>query len=86
MTKLFNDVAYQVVRLSDNLFSTGGITPYFYKRGKVWKSTSALKLHFKYFIHRTFPYDNCNVVKSVRCGDKIITTTYDARKWMDNPE
>ncbi len=39
------DCVYKIRRLSDGLYSKGGTTPHFSKKGKVWTSLGALNGH-----------------------------------------
>lgn len=42
-----NRYFYKIRRVSDGLYSMGGIIPKFIKSGKVWNSIGSLKNHFK---------------------------------------
>lgn len=39
------ETIYKIRRTSDGFYSAGGSTPTFTKRGKIWKTLSAVKLH-----------------------------------------
>jgi hypothetical protein len=84
VTKLFNDVAYQIMRLSDSMYSTGGHTPQFNKKGKIWRSKSALNLHLVRYVNGIFPYMNCTIVENIiKDWGKIDTQQYNIYDWMD---
>lgn len=41
------DFIYRIKRLSDGLYSTGGMLPKFTKNGKYWTKISHIKIHLK---------------------------------------
>lgn len=64
---------YRIRRKTDGKFSTGHVTPDFaqFKKGKVWRSIRALKLHIRLvregeYYHgipkEKFPYDDCDII------------------------
>jgi hypothetical protein len=83
MIKLFNDVAYQIMRLSDTRYSTGGHMPQFNKKGKIWRSKSALNLHLVRYVNGTFPYMNCTIIENIITDGKIDIRQYNIYDWMD---
>jgi hypothetical protein len=86
-TKLFHDVAYQIKRDKDGMFSRGGQTPIFGKKGKVWRSKSALSLHLNYFRpdERHFPYNSCIIIETFLNGDRdSIVNTYNPIEWIND--
>lgn len=53
------EIHYKIRRISDGLFSTGGMQPYFTNKGKVWKKESHLKSHLNQLRQ---PYKGCELV------------------------
>jgi hypothetical protein len=64
---------YKIRRKSDGKFSTGGLTPRFTKKGKVWTEVQYLKSHLNMLkkwreVYRSryedepFPYIDCEIV------------------------
>lgn len=59
-------MVYKIRRVSDGLFSTGGLYPKFTRSGKAWPSIGALKCHLAQFTCDTSGaprcYEGCEVV------------------------
>lgn len=65
---------YKIIRNSDGLFANGKTTVAFTKKGKVWTSLSAVKLHLgKMATNSTWSYIDCSVVSYTANQD---TMTY----------
>lgn len=65
-----SEIVYKIRRKSDGLYSTGGTSFHFNKKGKVWKGDGPLKLHIGMLIqHRDSEYalleeyEDCEVVE-----------------------
>jgi hypothetical protein len=84
-TKLFPDVAYQIKRNKDGMFSRGGQTPIFGKKGKVWSSKAALSLHLNYFdTNERSPYRDSVIIETFLNGDRDpIVNTYSPNEWIN---
>ena len=57
---------FRIKRLSDGLFSDGGVDPTFSKNGKYWKQESHLTNHLRqvmYYDKILRAYDDCVVVR-----------------------
>lgn len=50
------EIVYKIRRKTDGLFSSGGSSPSFSKKGKVWRSQSAISLHFSMLVKYSDSY------------------------------
>lgn len=58
---------YQIKDKNTGLFSTGGMSPRWTKKGKIWKGTGPLRAHLNQFIHTDYrspmyPYPKINKI------------------------
>jgi hypothetical protein len=75
--------AYKIRRKTDGQFSKGGSPPSFSKKGKLWASESALKLHLNTLRQHRSPvtssvYEDCEVIQIM----PVITERTDAREFF----
>ena len=55
-------LAYKIRRKSDGLFSAGGMTPHFSKKGKLWKQQGHLTNHLNQVSKPLQTYAGCEIV------------------------
>jgi hypothetical protein len=58
---------YKIRRVSDGLYSSGGIPPKFTKYGKIWSNIGTLKNHFNQFKENKYyknPYKNFYITEN----------------------
>ena len=76
---------YKIRSKKTGLFSKGGSTPSFSKKGKIWNGIGPLKLHFNQFIGRGYIgrgyYEDCEVVEYELVEAEVAVS--DCSEWME---
>lgn len=70
---------YKIRNKKSGLFSKGGLSPSFSKKGKIWNGIGPLKLHFNQFIGSTY-YEDCEVVEYELVEAEVAVS--DCSDWM----
>lgn len=78
-----SNIVYKIRRKADGLFSTGGTTPSFTEKGKVWRSRKDISLHIGMLLGYNLAirnYEGCEIV----AYETKEFSSESAIEWMDD--
>lgn len=90
------EIIYKIQRKSDGLFSTGGMSPKFDKKGKIWKNRNGVSNHLNLISDRDTKeiYSDCEIItyhvlyhkinKPIQVEDWTVTDATKRRKELND--
>ena len=81
-----NIIGYKIKNTRRNIYSMGGVEPYFNKLGKLWKNLGYIKTHIYGIRNKKIYSDDCEIIAIESIEHKVVNAKEFVLKTIENKE